>query len=385
MRIFLIGGGSGGHITPLLAVAHELKRLKPDVQLVGICEKQAKFVRLYKEDKAIDRVFQVRAGKYRRYAGQSWDEKLLDVKTLLLNIRDVGRTGVGYIEARKLIKELKPDIMVIKGGFVGVPMGLAAAKLGVPFITHDSDSTPGLANRIISKWALRHATGMPAELYDYPKEATIYTGIPISKEYKKLNGSLKATYRDQLKLGSCRFIVTVTGGSQGGSQLNSDMLKIIPTLMQKYPGLGIVHVAGPLHEHEVAKAYAEKVSPQDFQRIIVKGFTDELHVCTGAADVVVSRASATSLAELSLQSQAVIVVPGMLADGHQEKNAGYLDKLGAVKQVKYSDALALQSAIEELLDNPVKRADLADKLHLLAKPQAARDLAQLALGLADKK
>ncbi|MDQ3123317.1 MAG: glycosyltransferase, partial [bacterium] len=195
MRILLIGGGSGGHITPLLAVAHELKLLHPGIELVGVCEKNAAFVHLYHEDQAIDRVLQVSAGKYRRYSGLSLKEKLTDIKTPVLNVRDAGRTLIGYRQARRLLKELKPDAMLIKGGFVAVPIGLAASRLGIPFITHDSDSIPGLANRIVSKWASLHATGMPAELYAYAKDKIVYTGVPVSQNFKYINDSVRADYR----------------------------------------------------------------------------------------------------------------------------------------------------------------------------------------------
>src|SRR4051812_9735829 len=132
MKILLTGGGTGGHITPLLAVARELKRLDKDVTLIAVCEKGGRFNHLYNEEPAISETIEIRAGKYRRYAGLSTLKRLTDIKTMSLNSRDVFYTVKGYRQARKMLKDTRPDGILIKGGFVGVPVGLAAARLKIP-------------------------------------------------------------------------------------------------------------------------------------------------------------------------------------------------------------------------------------------------------------
>jgi UDP-N-acetylglucosamine--N-acetylmuramyl-(pentapeptide) pyrophosphoryl-undecaprenol N-acetylglucosamine transferase len=385
VKILLIGGGTGGHITPLLAVARELKDLEPTVELIGICEKQSKFVELYRNEPSIKHIYQVRAGKYRRYAGLKWYQRLFDVRTLLLNIRDIFKTSSGYFEAKGLIKRLKPDILLIKGGFVGVPVGLAAHRLGIPFITHDSDSTPGLANRLISRWAAIHATGMPKELYRYPQEKTVYTGIPVSNSFSKLTPKLKAEYRSDLGLGSCRQIITVIGGSQGASQLNEDMVTIVGRMMQKHEGLGLVHIAGKVHELTVRRHYESELLADERQRVVVKGFVADPAVHTGVADIVITRASATVLAELALQSMPAVLVPGRLASGHQDENAAYFSKAGAAVTVAYGDSEGLYRILDDLLTDPHRLKSLGDQLHKLAKPRAARELAELVYRTAGRK
>lgn len=368
----------------MLAVARELKAIAPDTELIGICEKRAKFVDLLLDEPAIGKVYQVRAGKYRRYAGLKWYQRWFDIRTLLLNIRDVFRTAIGYIEARRLLKELKPDLMLVKGGFVAVPVGLAAARLKIPFITHDSDSVPGLANRIISRWAAVHATGVPKELYAYPPEKTVYTGIPVGGSFVKVTPSLRARYRDELGLGSARQIITVVGGSQGAAKLNEDMASIIGRLMQRHEGLGLVHIAGRIHEANMRTRYGKELSAEAQERVVVKGFVDNVHVCQGAADIVVSRASATVTAELSLQGLPAILVPGQLAGGHQDKNAVYLQKKGAALAVPFGDAEGLYRALDSLLTDAPARRLLGTRLHKLAKPHAARELAELVIKTARK-
>ncbi|CAN5425037.1 undecaprenyldiphospho-muramoylpentapeptide beta-N-acetylglucosaminyltransferase [soil metagenome] len=377
MKILLTGGGSGGHITPLLAVARELKRLDPNIEIFGVCEKAAKFLHLFEEEAAIDSVYQVRAGKYRRYAGLSRLQRLMDVPTFARNVRDVGRVIKGYTEARKLLKRLKPDGILIKGGFIGVPVGVAAAHLGIPFITHDSDSTAGLANRIIARWALKHATGMPVEYYDYPKNTTVYTGVPISADFSHVTTKSQHMYRESLGLGECKKVVTVIGASQGGSQLNDDVLTIIGRLMQQHNNLGLVHIAGPAHEQEMKRRYDKELLADERRRVIVRGFVPDVYRHTGAANVVISRASATVVAELSVQGMAVVLVPGRLAGDHQGINARHLAEAGTVLNVAYGDSEGLYVALHKLLSNTMQADSLAAALHKLARPDAATDLAVL--------
>lgn len=104
-----MGGGSGGHITPLLAVARELKAIDPNINLIGVCETDAKFIHLFKDEPSISDVYQISAGKYRRYAGLTRLQKLQSTQTLAKNARDIGRVFKGYAEARKLLKELRPE------------------------------------------------------------------------------------------------------------------------------------------------------------------------------------------------------------------------------------------------------------------------------------
>ncbi len=364
---------------PLLAVARELKRQNPDVTVVGVCEKGCKFVDLFLKDENIDRTFMVRAGKYRRYGGRPWWQRITDVRTLLLNIRDVFRTMAGYREAVKLLKDLQADGMLVKGGFVAVPMGLAAARLNIPYITHDSDSVPGLANRIISRWADVHATGLPAELYAYPHEKTVYTGIPLSPEFKKVSPPLRVAYREKLGLSGCTLVISVTGGSQGAEQLNKDMIAIVPRLMKEFKQLGIAHITGRAHEQQARSAYDQQLMKDDRKRVVVRGFVHDLYVYSGAADVVVSRAGASAVAELSVQGLPVVVVPGLLAGNHQEKNANHLAAQGAVVKVPYGDSEALYQALSGLLANRPQRTALARKLHKLSRSNAAKELAELTL------
>lgn len=333
---------------------------------------------MFEEESAIDEVRQIKAGKYRRYGGLTKIQKLKNVSTLAKNVRDVGRVVQGYAQARKMLKQLRPDGILIKGGFVGVPVGLAASHLGIPYITHDSDSMPGLANRLIAKWAKLHATGLPVEFYTaYPKDSMIYTGTPISKEFKKITTELRHKYRDELGLKGCKKVVTVIGGSQGAQALNEDVVAIAGRLMQTHKDLGILHISGPAHEEDIKSAYKEELLADENRRVVVRGFVPNVYLYTGAADVVVSRASATVVSELSVQGVATILVPGQLADDHQVANAVHLADTNVALHVANEDREGLFVTLNDLLSNDAKRQTLAKNIGNIGKPDAAKNLAQL--------
>lgn len=346
---------------------------------MGVCETNAKFLHLFEEEPAIDEVRQVRAGKYRRYAGLSRLQKLTDFPTFARNVRDVGRVVKGYTQARKLLKELRPDGILIKGGFVAVPVGLAAAHLGIPYITHDSDSMPGLANRLIAKGAKLHATGMPTEFYSYPKDSMVYTGTPITSDFKPLTNEETAKFRKEIGLKGCKQVISVIGGSQGASQINEDMVAIAGRLMQRHQDLGIVHIVGPAHETEMQHAYSQELLADERRKVIIKGFVPDVYRYTGAADVVVSRASATVVAELAVQGIATILIPGQLAGDHQSANARHLAETNVALHVAYGDREGLYAALDDLLRNDGKRQSLAGNLAAMGKPDAASELAQLVI------
>ena len=337
---------------------------------------------LFKSEPLIEKVYQIPSGKYRRYSGLSRLQKMLNLKTVFLNSRDMGRVGAGVLAARKMLKRERPDVILIKGGFVGVPIGLAAAQLHIPFITHDSDSTPGLANKIIARWAQLHATGMPPEYYQYPKDTIRYTGVPIQEQFSRVSVEQQAVFKKDLGLQDCAFVITIIGGSQGGMQLNKDMAQVVGRLMQRHTALGIVHIVGSAHEDEMKRFYAKELLADERMRVVIKGFVSDVFRHTGAADVVVSRASATVVAELAVQGKAVILVPGQLADDHQVKNAQLLSVSGRALMVPFGDAEVLFEAVDMLLKVPSKRCALAQELHKIAKQHAAKELAEIVISTA---
>ncbi|HSX43905.1 MAG TPA: UDP-N-acetylglucosamine--N-acetylmuramyl-(pentapeptide) pyrophosphoryl-undecaprenol N-acetylglucosamine transferase [Candidatus Saccharimonadales bacterium] len=377
MKILVCGGGTGGHVTPILAVAHELKKLSPDAQIIYVGERNGKFGDLVAQDVAIDEVHTIFAGKLRRYHGESWFSRLLDVKTLLKNIRDGFLVLIGIIQSMWLLSKVKPDVIFLKGGFVVVPIGFAAALRKIPFVTHDSDAMPGLANRLVGRWARWHATGMPVEFYNYPKETTRYVGVLVSEAFKPVDDTLQREYRAKITIPAEAKMLLITGGSLGAQRLNEAVAKLVPQLLSKYSDLYIMHQVGKGN----LGTYKQDI-PRD--RLKVFEFISDMYLYMGAADAVVTRAGANNLAELGMQGKACIVVPNpQLSGGHQLENAKYLLQHHAVlvvdeTSINNSDN-KLGEATELLLNNPEARTRLGTALAALSKPQAARELAQLIL------
>ena len=377
----LSGGGTGGHITPILAVAHELKQQDPSVRIVYIGERNGKFAELLHDNRDIEEVRTIFAGKFRRFHGESWLKRLFDVRTNLLNIRDLFLFAAGFIQSIWLIKRLKPDIVFLKGGFVGVPVGLSSALWHTPFVTHDSDALPGLANRIVARWARYHATGMPAEFYPYPKDSVVHVGVLVANAYQHVTPQLQVEYRQQIGIPLEAEVLLVTGGSLGAAAINQAVRLIAPSLLEHDPKLHIVH--------QVGKGKQGAYAGFTHERLHVLEFLQPMYAYTGASDVVVARAGANTIAELGVQGRAVILVPNPhLTGGHQTKNADHLAAKNAVKVVTEvelePDGHALQAAITDLLTDSTERLTLGQTLQSITIPDAAQKLATLLLEIADK-
>lgn len=377
----LTGGGTGGHITPILAVAHELKRLRPDLRLVYIGERRGKFADVVRDNADIDEIHSIFAGKFRRYHGESFLKRLFAIRDHLLNFRDAFYVLIGILQSLRLLGKLQPAAVFQKGGFVGMPVGLAAAMRKIPFATHDSDILPGLANRVVSRWARFNATGMPAKYYPYPEAKVRYIGVLLADEYQPVSDEKQRQFKGQLEIPGDAKLVFVTGGSLGSRVINLAMVKLVPDLLARHNDLHIIHQVGKGN----ASAYGEFSSP----RLRVTEFVNGLHRYYGAADVVVTRAGATNLAECGMQGKATVVVANpLLTGGHQLKNVEYLlqhDAVVSVNEKTLSDAKSgLAVAVSELLSDSKRRQALGAKLHEITPADATPQMAKLLLELVDQ-
>lgn len=384
LSIVVTGGGSGGHITPALAVADELKKLAPHSTITYIGQTGDKLLQVPRQNKSIDKVQTIRAGKFRRYHGEGL-KQLLDVSTMLKNIRDIFYVLIGIMQSYRLLGKIKPKVIFIKGGYVGVPVGLAAAVRKIPYVTHDSDAVPGLANRITSRWASAHAVALPKELYGYDKNKTFFTGVPVAGNFTKVSEEDQIKYKKQLGLGKDSFVVLVTGGGMGAKRLNEAIIKIAPAILSADDKLVLIHATGPSLEQESTKLYEKVLEKPLLKRVIVSGyFVNDLYMYSGAADLIISRAGATTIAELALQHKACIIVPNpQLTGGHQLKNASYLEQREAALLISdeevtgHSDNLA--ALILKVRNDHKLREKLSSNLGKFAKPRAAKDLADIVL------
>ena len=316
------------------------------------------------------------AGKFRRYNGMAWYKQLLNLPTTFLNARDLLYTQLGIIQGLVLLKKLRPDVVFLKGGFVCMPIGLAAHMLKIPIVIHDSDAHPGLTNRFLARYATTIALGSPVENHTYPKNRTHYVGIPIDESFRPL---VNKEEQQRLKAligfhNIAKPLVVVTGGGLGARNINRAIAMLAPKLLDK---VLILHITGE-HTYEETKLMAPKSPDYIIKPFIATGMAPLF----GAADVVITRAGATALQELAAMSKATIIVPNpLLTGGHQLKNAAIYDDAHAAIVIDENkmvvNPLYLKKAIEILINNPQKNKELGKRLHTFARPDAAVDMAAL--------
>lgn len=382
--IAMTGGGSGGHLTPLIAVAEQLHKIAPEYTIEYIGQKGDKLGDIMQEEPDLfSAIHAVRAGKLRRYHGEGW-KQLLDIKTMALNARDTLFVVIGCVQAFILLRKMKPHVLFCKGGFVGVPVAFAARLLRVPYVTHDSDAIPGLANRLIARGATLHAVALPKELYGYPLDKTVTVGVPIAARFKHVTDLLNERAKEMLSVPKKAPVLLIIGGGLGAERINKAIMNDVATLMN-VPLLRVFHVVGRGNEQDANAYYDTTLDPNDRKRVVVYGFTNSVALLGEAADVVVTRAGATNLAEFSTQGKACIIVPAThLAGGHQVKNAyAYKQKQAAV--VVAEDHLdELVTAVTMLLQDSAKREQLSQNISEFATKDSATLLANLLITAAEK-
>lgn len=341
------------------------------------------------------RVRRVPSGKFHRYSGWSFIDyfKHIDITIKDLIIRNIfGFFGFinGIIVSfwRLFKKKKRPDVIFLKGGYTCLPVGIVAKLFRIPYVIHESDVVAGLANRLLMSKATKVAFGMPLDEETLEKHPNyVWTGIPVGEKFKAISLPKQESLKKAFGFSPDRPLVVVTGGSQGSENINEVIRAILPELL-KFTSVGLV--AGHKHYENMIdlKRYEnwDKASLEsDFRMWEFNTTMDEL---MGAADVIVSRAGATTIAEMAALKKAVILVPfASLPGSHQVKNAERLEKSGAVSVVNDKKMVAkpelLLEEIRTLVRSPRKRADMADALHEETRGNAAEKLAEIILEVAE--
>ena len=325
------------------------------------------------------------AGKFRRYHGEGW-RQLLDLPTVYKNVRDIGYIIIGTVQSWRLMRELRPSIIFTRGGFVSVPVAIGGLLNRIPYITHDSDSTPSLANRLIARWARLHAVALPEDFYPYPRKKTITVGVPVSDDYQPMKVKLLAQYRHEIGLTAAQQLVLVTGGGNGSYALNQAIIANVGYLLRRHPNLILVHIAGRALAASVSASYDKDLDSTQRKRVIVKGFIGDLYRYSAVADVVIARGGATNLAEFAIQAKACVIVPSPHLIWNVKNTDALADHHAVIKldedQAEQDGRLA--AVIGELLTSDAMRTKLGQSLATFARPDAAERLAKLLLEEADK-
>jgi UDP-N-acetylglucosamine--N-acetylmuramyl-(pentapeptide) pyrophosphoryl-undecaprenol N-acetylglucosamine transferase len=381
MKVLAVGGGSGGHVTPVVAVLKEVKSLRPNAEMRFWCDykfaNQAKSI-MANFDSAI-RVDRVVGGKFRRYHHVSMLRQLFWPSVVLPNIRDLFLVVIGFFQSLIKLILWRPDVVFTKGGYVCLPVGIAAKMLGIPLVIHDSDAHPGLTNRILGKWADLIATGAPLEYYSYSDKKAKYVGIPISSAFHEFTDKERHLAREKWGINQKQPLIVVTGGGLGAGRINNVVTNTLEELL-KLGSLILVSGTGQYDE-------LRSLTPPNDDSFQLHSFVaKDMDQLLGAADVVVTRAGATTILELAALAKPTILIPnGKLTGGHQLKNAAVYVEGGAVVVVDENkmldDPKILVEAVKELLDNPSKAKQMGKKFASFVRPHAALDVAKMITSL----
>ena len=322
-RIILTGGGTAGHVTPNIALIPKLRELGYDIQYIGSYNGIEKELI---EPFGIP-YHGISSGKLRRYFN-------------LQNFTDPFRVIKGFGEARKLIKGLKPDVIFSKGGFVSVPVVLAGKRCKVPVIIHESDMTPGLANKLAIPSAVKVCCNFPETLDALPEGKAVLTGSPIRQEL--LTGDKDAA-RKMCGFTDEKPVILVIGGSLGAVAVNEAVRAALPELLKQFQ---IIHLCGKGkvdHSLKEIKGYCQ------FEYI-----KNELRDLFALADVVISRAGANAICELLALRKPNLLIPlsARASRGDQIENALYFEKKGYARQLQESELELenLKNQVNQLLN-----------------------------------
>lgn len=320
-RIVFTGGGTAGHVTPNIALFPKLRNSGYDIHYIGSYEGIEK--RLI-EDYRIP-YYGISTGKFRRY---------FDVK----NFSDPFRVVKGFVEAKKILKTLKPDIVFSKGGFVSVPVVRAAASLKIPCIIHESDMTPGLANNLCIPVAQKICCNFPETMRELPAEKAVLTGSPIRAELSKGN-------RDR-GLSMCGFntskpVIMVIGGSLGAAGINKLVREALPSLLEDFQ---VVHICG---KEKIDNLLLNTKGYKQFEYV-----KEDLKDLFAMADIVISRAGANAICELlALRKPSLLIpLPAAASRGDQILNAKSFESQGFAMTADedYLTAVTLTEKVHEL-------------------------------------
>lgn len=297
------------------------------------------------------------------------------------NLVDVFKVTGGFFQSFFKFLVWRPDVVFTKGGYVCLPVGLAARVLGIPLVIHDSDAHPGLTNRVLSKWATAIATGAPLEYYDYPAEKSRYVGIPINTAFRPYSAAEQAAAKKEWGITTKQPLVVVTGGGLGARRLNAVVAQSLSKLQQR---VSVVLVAGAGQYDEL-----RALLPADGPTFQLYPFINNIHSLLGAADIVVTRAGATTILELAALEKPTILVPnGALTGGHQLKNAAVYDEAQAAIVMDENELddtpELLVTAVDAYLDDPKTMRSMAKHFGKFAKPDAASDMADMILKAAGR-
>ena len=359
IRLIVTGGGTGGHLFPGISLAQAMMGAYPGCEVLFIGT-----------ERKVDRTalsglgFETRTIKSHGIKG----------KKLFAILKSLLQQPLALWEAAKIIREFKPDLVFGVGGYVTGPVILAARLLGVTTCIHEQNSIPGLANKLLGYIANKIFVSLPGSEKYFPNRKTILSGNPVRDNIIKASREAKPEYRQEPST------LLVLGGSQGARRLNSLMLEATENYLTKLlPPPFIIHQTGG-HDEDIVRRKYEELG----LNARVQAFFNNMAEIYSQADLIISRAGATTLAELTIFHKPAILIPfPYAADNHQEINGRYLVEAGAGLMFKQEDLTGekLGLEIKQLLADKKLLTEMAENSGKIAKPEATETIVNACMEL----
>jgi len=347
MRVLISGGGTGGHLFPAIAVAQALSRNAPDTHLLYVGRRGGM------EEQVVPRygipMETIVAAK-------------LDMEKLWRNWSFPFVAPQALLQSARIVRRFRPDVVLGTGGYVSAPVVLAAAAVRVPVVLQEQNAMPGRATRLLSRLASVVATAYP-EAGRYLRAPAVVTGTPVRTEFSKRREDFPVRPRRLL----------ILGGSQGAHRINEAVATAMPELTGRL-GLDVWHQTG---ERDVR--WLRSLESRSGGRYHPFAFADDLAEQVHAADLVVSRAGAGTISEVSAAGIPMLLVPGPFAGGHQRLNAEPFERAGAARVIanEECDGPRLAREIAAIADDPAAYSKMVDAMRSLGRPRAAEEVAGL--------
>lgn len=367
MNIIVSGGGTGGHIYPAITIIRTIQNQYPDARFLYVGTARGLEADIIPKEGLPFATVDI----------QGFERHLTPA-----NLLRAGKALAGVAKASKIVRDFKPDAVVGTGGYVCGPILLAASLMHVPTLIQEQNVVPGITNKILSRFATKIATGTEEAVRHFPADKVLFTGNPIRSEVMTVSREegAKAYGFDPTKK-----TVLISGGSRGARSINRAMIDILVQAVET-PDIQYLHVTGKKEYEDVMRRLCEKgFDPEQARHIQIRPYVYDMPKAMAMADLAVFRAGATGLAELTARGIPSILIPyPYAAENHQEHNARALEKAGAACMILNRDLTAerLYTVLHQLLQEKNKLKTMAEASRSMGRPQAARDIADLVIGLA---
>lgn len=317
MKVLVAAAGTGGHINPGIAIANEIKRKNPDSEIIFVGTKRG-----------LENDLVPRAG----YRLETIEVYGISREISFNNLKKMIKTIKGFGEARKLVKKIKPDLVIGTGGYICGPIGLAATKNKIPTILHESNAFPGVTVKMLSKKVDSILVGFEDAKERLPKaKRVVVTGNPAKMKKKNISKEEIEKKKQEQGLDGKKPLVLVFGGSQGARAINQAMLDIIEN--KKNTNYSILWAAGPKQYDNIKGQLQDKnIDIQNIKDVKILPYIYDMEEVMNLADLVICRSGAMTITEVAIAGKPAIFIPlPTAAENHQEYNAKVLEKQGAAR------------------------------------------------------